>query len=427
MFSRFGSRLKMLTLAGASVALLAAAPEDVRAQELTVIGHAVHRSAMTGPTGGDFASEWATKNRAVINWLTLNVQAVHERLYREANLRSTTIDVGFVANRYFRPQFQEMFEPLDEYLKSMPIEGFDEIPKAMLDGLTYGGKLYGIPFRHATTGLHINTEMMRSVGLSGLPKTFEEVLEYAQKLTFARPDGRKVHGLILDLRSPAIISDLAAGRGGTFMSDDFKIDWPGITSAVEAAADLYKKGILPETYLRWGAEDTITYMQQGRAAMAIAPFGRHVNFNDPAKSQVAGKVVSIALPTSRTMGGGAAAVKTEYWAMVIPKRSDGKQLAWEFIRNASTPENTIRGALNGNGPVRPSAYKDARIAQLVPYAPAEEAALKVARSPFPGFEESSRVEDIFIEEIDTVFLGAKSAADAMRSARARIEPLLPKP
>ena len=127
------------------------------------------------------------------------------------------------------------------------------------------------------------------------------------------------------------------------------------------------------------------------------------------------------------MGGGAAAVKTEYWAMVIPKRSDGKQLAWEFIRNASTPENTIRGALNGNGPVRPSAYKDARIAQLVPYAPAEEAALKVARSPFPGFEESSRVEDIFIEEIDTVFLGAKSAADAMRSARARIEPLLPKP
>ena len=194
----------------------------------------------------------------------------------------------------------------------------------------------------------------------------------------------------MDLRSPAIISDLAAGSGGTFMTSDFKIDWGYITRAVELAADLYKKGVIPETYLRWGAEDTITYMQQGRAAMAIAPFGRYVNFNDPAKSQVAGQVVSIAMPASKEAGGKAAAVKTEYWAMVIPKHSDSKKLAWDFIRTVSSPVNTVRGALNGNGPVRPSAYVNPEYSKTVPYAAAEEAALKVARVPFPGFENAAR-------------------------------------
>ena len=183
-----------LFVVGASAGLLVVATAESRSEELTVVGHAVHRTSVTGRAGGDIAGEWAKNSGATVNWLTFNVQAVHERLYREANLNSTSVDVGFVANRYFQPQFQNMFEPLDDYLKSMPIENFEEIPKSMLDGLTYGGKLYGIPYRHATTGLHINTEIMKSVGITGLPKTFEEVVEYARKMTSPDPMGERFMG-----------------------------------------------------------------------------------------------------------------------------------------------------------------------------------------------------------------------------------------
>ena len=44
---------------------------------------------------------------------------------------------------------------------------------------------------------------------------------------------------------------------------------------------------------------------------------------------------------------------TEIWSIAIPKNAKNKELAWDLIRELSSPENTIRAALNGNGPVRP--------------------------------------------------------------------------
>ena len=181
----------------AGIAALSLSISQVSAQTLTVVGHKVHQTTMTSDAGGDFAGEWAAEKGVEIEWLTFNTAAVHERLYREASLASTSVDVGFAANRFFLPQFPEMFEPLDDYLASNPIEGFDELPKGMLDALTINGKLYGIPYRHATAALHINTALLEEKGLE-VPTTFEEVLEVARALTFSRDDGTKVYGLMLD-------------------------------------------------------------------------------------------------------------------------------------------------------------------------------------------------------------------------------------
>ncbi len=411
-----------------AAALIASTGTIANAEELSIIGHAVHQKVSTGEAGGNFAGEWAEANSAELNWLTFNVQDIHERLYREANLSSTTIDVGFAANRYFNPQFPAMFEPLDDYLARAPIEDFDELPKGMLDALTFDGKLYGIPFRHATAALHINTAILEEQGVP-VPQTFEELLDAARKLTFKRDDGTQVHGLLLDFRSPAILTDFArAASNGDFLTPDFqlKANSPAMVKAVETVAELFNEGVLPEAFLNFKTEDVITYMQQGRGAMAISPFGRYRNFNNPEQSQFAGKFEAVAVPKSESLEGfDVAPIRVEFWALVIPKNSDNKEQAWDYIRNAVSPENTIRAAVNGNGPVRPSAYNDQRVKDLVPYAPAEQAALSVARPPMPGFSESARAEDIFIEEVDKLFLGLQTAQEAMDSAQARIEPLLP--
>ncbi|MBF0279165.1 MAG: extracellular solute-binding protein [SAR324 cluster bacterium] len=398
------------------------------AQELTIIGHKVHERVSTGKAGGDFAGEWAAAKNTKINWLTFNVQAVHERLFREASLGSTTIDVGFAANRYYKPQFPEMFQALDDYLASAPIKDFDELPKGMLGALTYGGKLYGIPFRHATAALHVNTAILKEKGVA-VPKTFEELLSAARKLTFTRSNGTKVHGLLLDYRSPAILTDFArAMNNGDFLTPDFelKANSPDMIGAVEEVVKLFKEGVLPEAFLNFKTEDVITYMQQERAAMAISPFGRYRNFNDAKKSKAAGKIISIAVPKSEKLEGfNVAPIRTEFWAMLIPKNSDNKDLAWDYIRNSVSPENTIRAAVNGNGPIRPSAYADQRVKDLVPYASDEQAALSVARPPLPGFTNSARVEDIFIEEVESALLGLKTTREALDSVQARSLPLLP--
>lgn len=141
-------------IAGAlAFAALGASAGAAMSETLTVTGHRVHQTTMTGEASGDFAGEWAAANGVEIEWLTFNVAAAHDRLYREASLSSTTVDIGFAANRFFTPAFDEMFEPLDDYLAANPIESFEEFPQGMLDAMTIDGKLYGIPFRHATAAL----------------------------------------------------------------------------------------------------------------------------------------------------------------------------------------------------------------------------------------------------------------------------------
>jgi multiple sugar transport system substrate-binding protein len=85
----------------------------------------------------------------------------------------------------------------------------------------------------------------------------------------------------------------------------------------------------------------------------------------------------------------------------------------------------VRSTLNGNGPVRASAYADERIKSGVPYAELEALALTHARVPMPAFEKAAEAKDIFIEEMQASLLGFKSPEDAGNEMAARIRKLLP--
>ena len=424
------ARIASMGAAGviASSIMLGTFAAPVVAETLTVVGHRVHQTTMTGDTGGDFAAEWAAQNGAQVEWLTFDVAGIHDRLYREASLSSTAVNVGFAANLYFTPEFDRMFTPLNDFQAANPIEAFEELPVGMLDAMTIDGKLYGIPFRHATAALHVNTAILAELGLD-VPTTFEELLDVARASTHTRADGAKVFGLVLDERAPTHITDIArAQSNGDFLTPSFelKANSAEMIAAVQTVKDLFDEGVLPDNFLNFQTEDGITLMQQGRGVMAISPFGRNVNFNNPNESLFAGDIISIPVPASETLTEfDAAPVRTEFWAMFIPQNASNPELAWDFIRNASSPENTIRGALNGNGPVRPSAYDDPRMAELIAYAAAEQSVLAVARPPLPGWRNSARVIDIFKEEMDLLLLGMKTAEAAMNSVQERATPLLP--
>jgi len=237
-----------------------------------------------------------------------------------------------------------------------------------------------------------------------------------------------VHGLVLDGPRPPQMVDIARMLGGDFLTTDYELvaDEPPMVRTVELLRDFYQEGVLPRAWLNFTTEDTITYMQQGRAAMAITPFGRYRNFNDATDSRFPGSFDVTTIPVTEELADQyeVAPAKTEFWVMAIPKNSPQPELAWEFIRHASTKEATIRMAVNGNGPVRPSAYDDPRVQDLVPYAEAEARVLSVARPPLPGFEDAARAEDIFIEELGLALLGRKEPQAAMDDVVRRVEPLL---
>jgi multiple sugar transport system substrate-binding protein len=202
-------------------------------------------------------------------------------------------------------------------------------------------------------------------------------------------------------------------------------DEAGCVRAITLLREMFGKRQVPRNLANIKTEDIITLMQQGRVAMTNQPYGRFVNYNDPKQSKFVDQISVTPLPMAAAAGGGPAPAKTSVWAMAIPSNARDKALSWSFIKALSGKEATIAAALNGNGPVRVSTYEDKRVKELVPYAAAEAATLPRARLVVPGFSNSAKAMDVFMEEAQAAILGSKEPLAAMRDAKKRTEPLLP--
>jgi len=414
-------RAALAALAGSSIA--PALPAFAQEKKLTIVAHAVHRAATTTGKGGDITAAWREKSGATIEWLTFGVDATNERALREASLSQGGVDVAFVLNGLVGPQYAHLFEDLREWQAKDPIAAFDEIPDAMLETHRYSGRIAAIPHRHATHGLHYNTDILTERGVSP-PATIKDLIAAADKLSYDRPDGTRVYGLVVSMEDLSCTLDIVRAFGGDFITSDLKvvIDQPAAVQGIAAMRDLVKKNAMPRNIMNFKNEDVINHMQQGRAAMTNSPFGRYFTFNDPKASKFPGKVQVSVLPAG--VDGQPTPAKTSVWAMAIPRNGRNKELAWSLVRHLSSPEATTLATLNGNGPVRPSAYNDARVQELLPYAAAEKTALATARLVTPSFPNAPQAMSVLMEEVGLALLGRKEPQAAMNDAKARVVPLL---
>lgn len=414
-----GAMLLPVVLAGV------AAPVAAQAETLTVFSHAVHQKVLTEGPGGNVVAQWEQATGNTVEWVTFGVPELHERLFREASLNNTEVDVAYLLNRFTDDEVIQLFEPLDDLIASDPIDEFGGISPGLLSGLTFDGKIYGIPIRHATHGLIYNETLLKEQGLDGPPETFEELIEYAKKLTYTRADGTKVHGLIFGGVGSANIIDVMRVYGGDFVTQDMEVraDSPETVQGVQLLVDLYNEGVLPTAIGSFSTEDATTFMQQGRAAMIIEPMDRVRTYGDPATSQYPNGFFAVPVPP---LAGSdePVAVKTEVWALTIPRNAQNKELSWSFIKHVATYDSMLRQALNGNGATRSAVFKDPQIQEMVSYAEALAEAVSVARVPMPGFKGSAQADDIIKEEIQAAVAGAKTAQQAMDDAANRIRSIL---
>ncbi len=420
--------LRPICLLAGVAAVALGAPFAAQAQDdkLVITSHAVHERVLTDGEGGNIVKDWEDKTGVEVEFLTFGVSEAQERAFREASLANSEIDLSFILGRYGGPQIAGLFADLGAHQAKDPIEDIDEISPGMRAAHTHDGKLIGIPFRHATHGLLYNKALLEEKGVSELPTTFDEVIETARELTFTRDDGTKVHGMVISMEDPSGVMDWIRAFGGDFVTSDYEvvIDSPEAVKAVTALRDLAQEGVFPSNVTSLTTEDVITFMQQGRAAMTNQPFGRYKNFNDPEQSQYPGEIEVMPIPMAEGVAGPHAA-KTSVWAMTIPANASNQDLAWDFIKHVASKDSTIRAALNGNGPVRQSAYQDEGVRAKVPYADAEASALSSARLVVPGFENGAKAMDILMEEVEATMIGLKEPEQALADAKARVEPLMP--
>jgi multiple sugar transport system substrate-binding protein len=412
---------------GAALCLGAASPSSAQTT-VTVLSHKVHenvaRGLTAGTTGGDIASAWAGANGATLNWVTGNIDPIHDRLGRELSLRESSVDLAFVINKFHTPRVAKQLEPLDSRIAAEPIEILNSIPEPLKKALTYDGKLTAIPFRHATTGLHWNKTLFAERGLDHAPQSLDELLEYARKMSYTRSDGTRVVGLVMNSGDEhvAVLTLLSAFGARLFdASGKVAANSPEMIKGLSTMAKLYKEGVLAQNYATMTIGDVITSVQNGRAAMTIDPFARYAVYNNPESSKFPGQIEVVVTPSAVNPKGTAI---TEIWSMAIPRNAKNKDLAYSLMRALSNKEATIRMALNGNGPVDPTAYSDARLQEKLPYTKAESEALKIAQVIPSSFDRSVEVAAIFREESQAAVLGLKSPEDAAKSMQTRIERLV---
>ncbi len=420
-------RAALTGLGGIAGAAFSRSPARADGTTLTVLSHEAMKGAASRGPGGDVLAAWRKANNCEISWITLDTQAIGDRLQREASLSQTSIDVAYAQTT--TPQVLSLMEPLEPYLAAEPIAGvnatMDDFPETLVQALKYQNTLRGLPVRVATLGLFYNEALFEERGITAPPKTIEEFAEVCRKLTFARADGGKVTGLLFS--GIALLSDgytpFARCFGGDYITPDLKLlaDQPPVAKSLAMLAGLYKDGALSPTTLTASPEDIFNWMQQGRAAIIGINVARLPSLNDPHFSKYPGRIKLMDWPLASDLVG-----KTHYagtlepWSLVLPKSAAParRKLAWSFIRELMGPDATVNMALNGNGPTRLSAYSDPRMAPLG-YMGAMGQALKYGHITVPSFPNGVRVNDIFVEAAQSVVLGRKPAEDAMHDAVAR--------
>ncbi|HMG51683.1 MAG TPA: extracellular solute-binding protein, partial [Inquilinus sp.] len=184
------------TMAGAATMALGRAALG-QTRTLNALSHLVHQNVLTKGSAGDVIAPWRKAAGAEISWTTLDSNPLQDRLFREASLGQTTFNVGFVVDNRMTPQIAGLFEPLDGYQSSDPIEDIDDIAPGLRRAMTVGGKVVGIPVRHATQALFYNEALLEEAGIAAPPSTVEDLVEQAKKLTFTSAAGAPVTGMIL--------------------------------------------------------------------------------------------------------------------------------------------------------------------------------------------------------------------------------------
>lgn len=415
-------------LSGAAV-LAAARTAGAQGRRLNVFGHRVHQLSLTTGPAGDLTTAWRGANGAEVAWSTFDTNPLQDRLFREASLGSTDLDVGFLVNSRATPNVATLLQSLNAHQAQRPIEEFGDIAPGLVQAMTINGQMIGVPLRHATQGLFYNEAILQERGITAPPRTMEELVDQAKRATHRTSDGRQVVGMVLASDLTVFPVAFARAFGGDFIGPDFRVipNPDAMAKALDTMRDMYQTGALPRTYATTTNEDQVTWMQQGLAAFSMLPFARFQQVNRPDQSRFPGRIKAVEFPVSATLTDRSqSASVTEFWAMSIPANARDKDLSWSFIQAMSSKAVTLGAARNGNGPVRVSTYREASFTADQPLAAVESQALARARVPLPAFPEAARAQSIFIEEVQRCVLGMKSTSEAIASIVSRVGPLVPR-
>jgi multiple sugar transport system permease protein len=248
---------------------------------------------------------------------------------------------------------RDAFMPLDDFIKRDGINPSDFYP-ACWNEAVYKGKVYAIPYGTDDRALYWNKKLFREVGLDPErpPRTWDELVEYAERLTEYNPDGSfKRIGFIPNFGNSWLYL-YGWQNGGEFMSPDGRrctLNDPRIVGALEWMVSVYDKfkgvdaiNAFSSTFQTNELDPFLT----GKVAMkidgnwvlsTIARYATNLDFGvAPApvpRERYEGKGIFAGKPRFITWSGG--------FSLAIPRGARHVEEAWEFIKFMTSVEGYL--------------------------------------------------------------------------------------
>ncbi len=293
-----------------------------------------------------------------------------------------------------------------------------------IKAVTYKGRIYALPVFTDGGLLYYRKDLLEKYGYDHPPRTWDELVEMAQKISKAEGiygfvfQGAQYEGLV------CVANEFIHSNGGEIIgpNGEIKVNSPEVIEALQFMHDLiYKYKISPESVTTFKEEDARHVFQQGKAVfMRNWPYANSpLRLNSP-ESAVRGKYDVAPMPRGPRGKSGAATLGG--WNIFVnpfaPKEKREAAIKFAKFMSSETAQ-IIRAIIGGNAPTRIAVYKNPAVLKANPdfkkYLPIMMNAVPRPVTPY------AEITNAMQEEFHAVLTGKKSAEQAVKDLEKRIK------
>lgn len=373
-----------------------------------------------------------------LRWVVLEENVLRQRLTTDIATKAGQFDILTIGN-YEVPIWarQGWLAPMDNLPPSYDV---NDLLKPVREGISYGGKLYALPFYGESAMTYYRTDLFQKAGIR-MPDnpTYQQIRGFADRIT---DKAHEIYGMCLRGQpgwgeNMATITSLVNAEGGQW----FNMKWqPTISTPPWHTALTYYDDIMkadgPPGATSNGFNENLALFASGHCGMWVDATVAAGLLFDKKQSKVADEVGFAAMPTGSFTG---APTWLWSWNLAIPATSRQQAAARTFVTWATSKEY-IQLVARNNGWVavppgtRRSTYDNPDYQKAAPFASFVRKAIEVANPngqtkeprPYTGAQfvaipEYQAIGTQVGQTVAATLTGQVSVDQALRSAQAATE------
>lgn len=245
-------------------------------------------------------------------------------------------------------------QALDDFVNKDADYDFNDISKSAVGTATVDGKIAGIPIITEQEILYYRKDILEKAGIA-VPKTLDELVAAAKQLNDPK---NELYGFVArGQRSPLVtqVSSFLYSEGGDFtQGDKATVNTPEAIKAFTTYGTLLKDYGPPGT-LNMSWPQAMGIFTQGKAVFYTDANSLYKNATDKEKSKIADNVGFAVFPAGAA---GSKPYNVTSWGLGMNTKTANQDVAWEFIKWATSKEIVLKTQQQGNPGARASVWEN---------------------------------------------------------------------